>query len=76
VPNVWYSVLLRQVNPIMQIDKSEYEAIASQISSDASPVGIDAKKTHVMIIHLLQQLHSRLQQLEQKVDALAAERPD
>ena len=51
----------------MQIDQSEFDRIAAQIHSDSSPVGIDAKKTHIMIIHLLQQLDERLQRVEDQL---------
>ena len=37
------------------------------IASDASPVGIDAKKTHVIIIHKLVQIEERLERLERLV---------
>ncbi len=34
------------------------------IASDDSPVGIDAKKTHVLILHKLEQIEARLARLE------------
>ena len=37
------------------------------ISSDDSPVGIDAKKTHVLILFKLQQLERRLADLEARL---------
>ena len=37
------------------------------ISSDASPVGIDAKKTHIIILHKLMEIEKRLAALEEKV---------
>lgn len=54
----------------MQIDQSEFDRIAEQIHSDASPVGIDAKKTHIMIIHMLEQMDERLRRVEQKLDSI------
>lgn len=42
--------------------RSELEA---EIGSDSSPVGIDAKKTHVLILF-------RLQQIEERLDSIAA----
>ncbi|MDH3626698.1 MAG: hypothetical protein OEV00_07200 [Acidobacteriota bacterium] len=48
----------------MKIDRQEYDRIADLINSDDSPVGIDAKKTHVYIIHLLQSIERRLDALE------------
>ncbi len=35
---------------------ADFERIAAEISSDDSPVGIDAKKTHVMILAKLESL--------------------
>ena len=57
----------------MEIDSARFEEIAAQIHSDASPVGIDAKKTHVLILAMLQDLQSRLTDLEKKVDSLASQ---
>ncbi len=51
-------------------DSATSEAIARVIQDDTSPVGIDAKKTHILIIHLLQQLHRRLDRLEQRLESL------
>ena len=44
----------------MQIDQDTYDRIAQLIGSDSSPVGIDAKKTHIIIIHKLTQIEARL----------------
>jgi len=48
----------------MQVPADDYKRIEEEIYSDASPVGIDAKKTHVMILHLLEQIDARLRRLE------------
>ena len=37
----------------LNIDKKLYEEIAKEIHSDTSPVGIDAKKTHILILEKL-----------------------
>lgn len=50
-----------------QIPKEEYEAIANMISSEESVVGIDARKTHIIIIHKLLQLEKRIQKIEEKL---------
>ncbi|MDH5399649.1 MAG: hypothetical protein OEX02_15975 [Cyclobacteriaceae bacterium] len=50
----------------IQIDEKTYEEIAAIISSDASPVGIDAKKTHILILKMLMDINDRLEKLEQK----------
>ena len=53
----------------------EYERIAAEIASDASPVGIDAKKTHVMILMALERLETKLADVEQRLARLE-ERPE
>ncbi len=47
-----------------QIPEAVYGDIEAMIDSVASPVGIDAKKTHVIIIHKLLQIEQRLERLE------------
>ncbi|WP_420317836.1 hypothetical protein [Ekhidna sp.] len=49
-----------------EIPKAEYEAIEKMIASDESVVGIDAKKTHIIIIHKLIELEKRISALEKK----------
>ncbi len=53
----------------LKVSKETFEAIAREIHSDDSPVGIDAKKTHIIILEKLLQLEQRLQEIEQKLDA-------
>ena len=53
----------------MDIDEKTYARIAAMIHSDDSPVGIDAKKTHIYIIHKLNQIEDRLQSLEKQLEA-------
>ncbi len=48
----------------MEIPTEAYERIEAEITSDASPVGIDAKKTHIMILYKLMEIEKRLEQLE------------
>lgn len=52
----------------MEINAADYEKIAQDIHSDTSPVGIDAKKTHIYILHLLQKIESRLEAIELRLD--------
>jgi len=47
-------------------EKEQYEAIAKEIHSDTSPVGIDAKKTHILILQKLTRIEERLERLENK----------
>jgi len=50
----------------MDINRSTYDAISAMIESDESPVGIDAKKTHIIIIHKLMAIERRLDRLERE----------
>jgi len=50
----------------IDIEKEEYDKIAEMIHSDSSPVGIDAKKTHILILHKLMEIEKRLEALEKK----------
>lgn len=49
-----------------EISNKEYEELLNQIKSDDSPVGIDAGKTHVLILHKLLQIEQRLERLESR----------
>ncbi len=53
------------MNP--DVPASAYDEIEELIASEDSPVGIDAKKTHVIIIHKLLQIEERLEKLERLV---------
>ena len=50
----------------IKIDKESYDKIAEMIHSDESPVGIDAKKTHILILHKLMEIEKRLDALEKR----------
>ena len=50
-----------------KVGTSEYGEIEELIASEDSPVGIDAKKTHIIIIHKLMQIEERLAKLEHLV---------
>jgi len=47
------------------IPAAAYTAIEQMISSEESVVGIDAKKTHIIIIHKLMEIEKRLKALEE-----------
>ena len=47
----------------MNIDQETYDEIEQLIHSSESPVGIDAKRTHIIIIHKLIQIEKRLDAL-------------
>lgn len=51
---------------IQNIPDEELEEILSQIRSDDSPVGIDAAKTHALILYKLQKMERRLEALEMR----------
>ncbi|MCB0562835.1 MAG: hypothetical protein KDD01_00505 [Phaeodactylibacter sp.] len=53
----------------LKVEKEMYDAIAQVIQSDDSPVGIDAKKTHIIILQKLLQLEKRLDNMEQQLKA-------
>ncbi len=52
-----------------KITKELYEEIAREIHSDSSPVGIDAKKTHILILHKLLEIEKRLEKIEQQLES-------
>lgn len=47
-----------------QISPEDHAAIEALIACEASPVGIDAKETHIIIIHQLRLISERLARLE------------
>lgn len=51
----------------MNIPEEEYRRIEEEIFSDQSPVGIDAKKTHVMILYTLGEIVRRLEKIEKSL---------
>lgn len=51
----------------LSIEKEKFDAIAAAIHSETSPVGIDAKKTHVIILEKLIQIEERLAAIEAKL---------
>jgi hypothetical protein len=51
----------------LNVPAAEYRTLAEALASDESPVGIDAKKTHVVILHLLLDLQDRLSRLEERL---------
>lgn len=45
---------------MIKIPQEAYDMLEREITSDDSPVGIDAKKTHILILHKLMQIEKRL----------------
>lgn len=50
------------------VPKESYEAIKKMIANTESVVGIDAKETHIIIIHKLMEIEQRLKTLEKKIN--------
>ncbi len=51
----------------MDVPLDVFTTIEREISSEASPVGIDAKKTHIIILHKLQEIDERLRRIEARL---------
>ncbi len=51
----------------LEIPAAASQEIAEHIQSAESPVGIDAKKTHVLILHKLIEIERRLDRLEARL---------
>lgn len=52
------------------IPEKEYNDIEEMIGSDESIVGIDAKKTHIVIIHMLQKMQESIDNLDKRLEEL------
>ena len=50
-----------------EIPPEAYARILAEIESAESPVGIDAKKAHIIIIHKLMQIEERLSSIEREL---------
>lgn len=48
--------------------KEAFDGLIAKLSSPDSPVGIDAKYTHAVIIDYLQQITSRLDDIERRLN--------
>ena len=59
--NLKYTIMTDEIIP-----KQAYQDIEKLIASTDSVVGIDAKKTHIIIIHKLMEIEKRLKLLEEK----------
>ena len=51
----------------MDVPLDIFTSIEREISSETSPVGIDAKKTHIIILHKLQEIDERLRRIEERL---------
>ena len=48
--------------------RESLDSLVTQISAPDSPVGIDAKYTHAVIIDFLRQIAARLDDIERRLD--------
>ena len=48
--------------------RESFNELISKLSSPESPVGIDAKYTHAVIIDYLRQIATRLDDIQQRLD--------
>ena len=55
--------------------REEYAELIERISLPDSPVGIDAKLTHAIIIAYLQEIQSRMERIEQRLEAIESSSP-
>ncbi len=51
----------------MKVPQEEYSRILKEIESEDSPVGIDARHTHILILHKLLEMEKRLARIEEKL---------
>jgi len=56
----------------MDVPEDRYREIGEQITSEESPVGIDAKKTHILILYMLEDLRERMAHIEERLEASTA----
>ncbi|MFW5955133.1 MAG: hypothetical protein ACOCSK_00145 [Rhodothermales bacterium] len=54
----------------MNVPDDAYKKIEKEISSADSPVGIDARHTHILIIHMLGEMQRRLDAIESAIHRL------
>ncbi len=52
----------------LNVSADEYERIQQEIENTNSPVGIDAKKTHVLILHKLLEIEKRLDEMAKRME--------
>ncbi len=68
--------MTRTTAEALDLPREEATAIAEAIRSEASPVGIDAAKTHVIIIQKLLEIERRLDRIEARLQARIESRID
>jgi len=58
------TIPLKNIEMNLEVDDEKKAQIEKVITSEDSPVGIDAKKTHIIIINKLVEIEKRLDALE------------
>lgn len=58
----------------LRIPSEALSEIEKAIASEESVVGIDAKKTHIIIIHMLREIRAQIDRLESRMEALEKQR--
>ena len=53
----------------VNVPEERYQQIADSIANEQSPVGIDAKKTHVMVLYMLEEIDKRVARIEEYLTA-------
>lgn len=53
----------------VNVPEERYQQIADVIANEQSPVGIDAKRTHVMILYMLEEIDKRVARIEEYLSA-------
>ena len=51
---------------MIEVPQEAHDTLEKYIASDTSPVGIDAKKTHILILHKLMEIERKLDELSQR----------
>ncbi|MGD1848787.1 MAG: hypothetical protein ACFB10_25630 [Salibacteraceae bacterium] len=58
----------------LKVSPAQFEAIAKEIHSETSPVGIDAKKTHILILQKLLDMEAQLADLKHELEHLKSKK--
>ncbi len=55
---------------MQEIDPQQYAHIEALIGDPESVVGIDAKKTHILILHKLMELEKQVHEIHERLDEM------
>lgn len=65
---------MNQSEESLRVPSEALAEIEKAIASEQSVVGIDAKKTHIIIIHMLREIRGQVGRLESRLEALETQR--